>query len=297
MITRLMVAVVILAVSLVRGTLGVEPAVQAPVPIPASQDPRHAPAIIRDGQVYCEGKNITSTPETKQWPVRSQDGKKVAFYALNPKGGQVGIVKLNNQEIIYADLSRVIHTDVFSLYWLAKDRIGFYAHLNPNTEVHVIIDAETGDLLQTDYGVGFTWSEDGEQLYYAQLSPHFSPWETKGRERVMRDGDVMYETADLVLLSPALGISADDKLFAFYEYDNQERWYRLVIAENEDGNLSVAKRIAWFLPLYNMTVEDDNTLILKSGSEQLVYNWLEERMVDSLAIRRERPSRRAPVSP
>ncbi|MGE5654298.1 MAG: TolB family protein [Bacillota bacterium] len=301
---RKLLYVSVLAIILIAGTAGIHalwarqstttlPAKQPP-PIPEASLPEVLPAQnpepsvgVRDGQVYFGDRKLTDTPGVKQLPVLSPDGKRVAFCVDDGVMPRIGIVEIDRKATVLADLGRSGHNGASALYWLSGDRVGLQAHLNPSTEIHYVVDANAGRLQQTDYGVGFTWDKAERHLYYMQLAPHFASWEAKGQEKLMRNGQVLYASPALVLLSPRLRLAADDTLIAFYEYANpsasgrdQAERSQIVIGRNAGDKLSVLKKIEWDAPPYVILSIDDSSIKVRQGSEQITYNWKTGQVID-----------------
>jgi hypothetical protein len=112
-------------------------------------------------------------------------------------------------------LEDIFYTSVLNLTWIDDSRVALLGHLNPSSNVYVILNSKTLSIDGSYYGLGFTWNKSKDRLYYVATSPHFSG-EQGGDKIVDNDGYVYYEADKNTMISDqALSVSEDEKTISF----------------------------------------------------------------------------------
>ncbi len=144
------------------------------------------------------------------------------------------IITDKNKEPLKVVLENILYTSIESFSWVDDTRIALCGNVNPSLQVYVVIDASKGEIIDRYDGVGFTWNENKDKLYYVITSPYFS--EQRVSDKLVDDnGDVYYETEDGKSMTDVIAFSEDEEDFAFFVHDNNSNERKLLVAKKEKG--------------------------------------------------------------
>ena len=232
---------------------------------------------IIDNQIVYNGKTLTSSPDNKQFVCLSPNGQKIAF--LNNKDwGNIGIIDLKTEEIIYASLENVFSTTPWGIDWVDNNRVAYYGHVNPDLDVYCIFNATTGERIKKYNGIGFTWNKQKTHIYYTLPQPHFS--DSKGENKIIMDDDTIYMSDNDTMILGGPGISESEDTVSFFESKLSSGKLSLVVAKKStDKKINVTKKIGWNLGRGIVTVNNDGTVDITTRFERINYDVEKEKIL------------------
>lgn len=138
------------------------------------------------------------------------DDKSISAYVnsidLSQKSNIEIVVEYNEKKVILPLSTYANSLD--DIIFINENKIGITGHINPSLLSHEIFDIDTGELINSFYGLGFIYDEKHE-LYYIVPQPHWAGIDDRGGNLIMNElGDVLYETEPNVMIYGDLWIES-----------------------------------------------------------------------------------------
>lgn len=157
-------------------------------------------------------KNIDALNEQRN--IYTSENGNVEVYIDNvdySRLNSIEIAIINNDKKIIVPLNSSV-LGLYNVEFLNNNKIAVTGNINPSLQAYEIFDINTGELIESFYGYGFTNSDDGS-LYYVVPQPHFHDGD-KGYNKIVNDkGDILYESESSMVIRSNMSVKNDNLYF------------------------------------------------------------------------------------
>ncbi|SHO44091.1 hypothetical protein [Anaerocolumna xylanovorans] len=160
------------------------------------------------------------------------------------------------------DLVDIFYTSIESTGWIDDTRYAICGHINPSLQIYVVLDASRNEIIGEYYGVGFTWNQKKDRLYYVETSPHFTA--EKSSDKIMdSEGNIYYVSEPGISLSDKLAVSEDEKMFAFFVNDGSSELTRLYTGKL-DNNQKIEIKSKTDAAIGDIKIKDEKSVEIEN---------------------------------
>jgi hypothetical protein len=218
-----MIAILILTSSLVYANI-----------TPSTDEKEGVPASTITEQTATTDALLDEAYVSKGISVNSPNGETNAEIIKKNYSKFDSIILSKNNESQIVDLENIIYTSIVSYSWIDDVRFAICGHINPSLNVYVVIDTKSKKIIGEYYGIGFTWNQNKDKLYYIQTSTYFG--DGKVNDKIVDNiGNIYYETEPGISMTDKLSISDNEQTFVFFVNDsisNARKFYITTLNKN-----------------------------------------------------------------
>jgi hypothetical protein len=214
----------------------------------------------------------------------SPNGNEVVYLVKNtshevPSFDDIYVENNKTGKIKKFNLENIIYNSELELEWIDDNLVAFTAHINPSLDIYIMINSSTEKLVCKYYGIGFTRDKSNLHIYYILPQPHFS--DVLGNEKIYEDDKVIYESDKSTGIYGGLATNDKGDKIVFLEKGIKDDAIKLVVGEKrKNGKIKVIKKIKWNGPYGEMKLNNDNTINIDTGSNNVKFNIESEMIIE-----------------
>lgn len=154
-------------------------------------------------------------------------------------------------------LKDIFYTNIEETEWLDNTRYTVRGHVNPVLEGYILIDTQKREIIGQYYGIGFTWNNNKDRLYYIETS-HPNSGQTLSKI-INNEGHIYFEAQQGESILDKLAVSENEQNFAFYIDDLQGGPRKLIVTQI-DRNKKLQKKAAVAAPFGDIEIINNKTI-------------------------------------
>lgn len=144
----------------------------------------------------------------------------------------------------------------------------------------MVINANSGEIAKTYYGIGFTWDKNMTHVYYTSPQPFFS--DVRGNDKIYEDDTVIYESNKNMEIFGGPALNEEGNKIVFFEKEVNSNDFNLVVGEKKTNEkIESVKKIKWNNGSGKITFNKDNTINIDKVYSKVKFDLDSEKIIDN----------------